>query len=267
MVISRESVTLQMKIGITLILLSSAITNAAIITQWDFSNGLTPSTGIGSISFVGGVSAELVNGPALNTSVYPPAFTGNKSAGVQFNVSTVGYRKIIVNWYRRISPTASKYGRLQYTTNGTTFVDFASPIVMLFTDDSRPITCDLTDYPGVSNNPKFAFKIVTEFESTAIGSTNEHYVTVSGTSYYTVGTVRFGNVTVDGDLMFPLLSAPTLSTNGDFKFSVLGPASNCVIQGAFDLENWIPITTNVPPFTFIDTSNAARRFYRAFLIP
>ena len=49
--------------------------------------------------------------------------TSNKTAGVQFNVSTLGCQNILLAWEQRHSDTASKYTRLQYTTDGSSFVD------------------------------------------------------------------------------------------------------------------------------------------------
>lgn len=252
---------------------------ASIIAQWTFEGGrLVSSTGTGTLSLLG-VKGALVSGDpgqALNTSVYPAQFTGNKREGVQFNVSTAGSQKILITWDQRVSPTASMYGRLQYTTNGTTYLDFATPNVMSSVDTFESKVCDLTGYAGVNNNSNFAFRIVTEFESTAIGNTLacDCYVTESGTAYYTVGTVRFDNVTVSGDELpkvdpTPTLSAPTLSVDGSFNLLVSGAQGASYVVQASDAAsggNWIPLQTNSGSFTFRDkTAGFAQRFYRVML--
>jgi len=67
------------------------------------------------------------------------------------------------------------------------------------------------------------------------------------------------------------LSAPTF-TNNQFRVTV-GQVSNqtYVIQGNTDLSptNWLPLATNVAPFTFTDSaaSNYPMRFYRALYQP
>src|SRR5215468_2029030 len=87
--------------------LMPAPATAATIAQWNFnrvppdsstSTGtIVPSTGTGTASLVGGTTATYTTGstndPAAsaddsgwNTKSYPSEVTGNKTAGVQFNV-------------------------------------------------------------------------------------------------------------------------------------------------------------------------------------
>ena len=70
---------------------------------------------------------------------------------------------------------------------------------------------DLSAIPGVNNNPNFAFRIVSEWESTAIGDNNSDYagtVTSLGTS----GTMRSNLVSVYGDPgVRPALGSTTIS--------------------------------------------------------
>jgi hypothetical protein len=102
-----------------------------------------------------------------------PAVTGtNKQNGVQFNVSTVGARNIHINYDARVSATASEYHRLQYTTNGTTWIDYpaSSSFDGNFGSGNAgyyPFDYSLVGFPGVDNNPNFGFRLVTEWQSTA----------------------------------------------------------------------------------------------------
>ena len=59
-----------------------------------------------------------------NTAGYTPQGTNNKTAGVRFNVNTLAYSDIVVRWDLRVSSTASKYYRLQYSTDGIQFSDY-----------------------------------------------------------------------------------------------------------------------------------------------
>src|ERR1051325_2567310 len=129
--------------------------HADIIAQWNFNSAppdsdigtgsITPSIGSGTASMIGGVtppstgefSTGSTNDPASSTddsgwqtSHYPAQETGDRTAGVQFNVSTVGYSNIVVRWDQRVTSTASKYFSFQYTTNGNTFYDFGTPLIM-----------------------------------------------------------------------------------------------------------------------------------------
>ena len=165
-----------------LALLSSAC--ADVIVQWNFNSvppdgspttGINaPSVGNGTASLIGGVmggfSTGSTNDPASTsddsgwqTSNYPAQETGNKTGGPQFNVSTVGYSNIVVRWDQRVTSTASKYYRLQYSTNGFSFFDYGTPVVM----QAAPATAsyyeaqtnDLATIAGVNSNPNFAFRI------------------------------------------------------------------------------------------------------------
>ncbi len=212
---------------------------AATIAQWNFnsappdgdhSTGTTvPSTGNGTASLIGGVTAiwstGSTNDPATstddsgwNTSHYRTQSTGNKTAGVQFNVSTLGYSNIVVRWDHRVSSSASKYYRFQYSTDGATFVDQGPEIAAVVASASSESyyeaqTNSLSAVPAVDDNYYFAFRIVSEFEDSATGSGANGYVTTYGTNNYsTGGTVRFDLVTISGTPIPGANTPPTIST-------------------------------------------------------
>ena len=211
-------------IVVTSILAAIAFSNngrADTIAQWNFNSvppdGMTatgtnfPSFGTGTASLIGGTAATYAGGstndpaPASdnsgwNTKTYPAQATGNKTAGVQFNVNTLSYSNIVIRWDQRLSDTASKYYRLQYSTDGTTFTDYSSPISLVTSGITyEPQTNSLASIPGVNDNYNFAFRIVSEFESTATGSGAVGYVTPFATNNYgSAGTVRYDMVTVSG---------------------------------------------------------------------
>ncbi len=191
---------------------------ATNIARWDFNatNTLssatpTPSVGTGTSSLLNHASGAFGSGgfsdpagppgaanSAWNTSAYPPQGTSNKTAGVEFDVSTAGYQDILIYWQQRNSDTASKYLRFQYTTDGTTYVDGPVTTMDLLNNSWQSYTVDLSSVGGVNNNPAFAFRLVTEFESTALGTTNANYDgTVS--TYSTGGTMRYDLVSVYGN--------------------------------------------------------------------
>jgi hypothetical protein len=138
-------------------------------------------------------------------------------------------------------------------------------------------TNNLGGIGGVNDNPNFGFRIVAEFESTAITNANAQYVGAAG-SYAPGGTVRFDMITISGTLI-PLpgpaapaiLSAPVYNSI-QFQFMVTGtPGSNYVVQAATDLTapNWSSLKTNTAPFTFADTNanSYPKRLYRAVASP
>lgn len=224
--------------AIVLIGLSYSANAAQLLGQWDFNLadptnnvqvGTTqPSSGTGTAALVGGATATFATGspndPATvddsgwNTSTYPAQGTGNKTRGVQFNVSTHGFQQVMVTWDQRHSSTANRYIRFQYSSNGTDFID--GPILMNTTQDSYfPKAVDLTSFGAVVNNKSnFAFRIVSEFESTATGSGAAQYVaTATGGTYSPNGTWRFDMVTVTGEIFtgneFPTITQVPNQTN------------------------------------------------------
>ena len=60
-----------------------------------------------------------------------------------------------------------------------------------------------------------------------------------------------------------------VNSNGTFRLTITSPSYSTIIQASTNLVNWVPVYTNMPPFTFTD-SNASSypyRFYRAVLGP
>ncbi len=202
---------------------SCVVAQAEVITYWDFNSQppdlnlstgtLAPVHGSGTAQTVGGVtesftasngSSDLVEDNSnWRISGWPLQGTGNKAHGVQFAVSTVGYRRIRVEFDLRNSNTASKYTRFQYTTNGTDFIDHVV-ITMPAETWVNEQSISLEGVPGVENNPAFKFRFVTEFQNTATGLGSAGYVpSASGSSYGTNGTLRFDLVMVSGDPLLP----------------------------------------------------------------
>jgi endonuclease/exonuclease/phosphatase family metal-dependent hydrolase len=269
-----------------------------IIAQWNFNSvspdanvgtGVSsPSLGSGVAALIGGTSATFATGSdgdlavndnsGWNTTSYPAATANNKTAGVQFNVSTVGKQNIVVTWDERVSNTGSKYVRLQYTTNGTTFTDFPTATAINAATLFESKTNNLSGFVGVNNNPNFAFRIVAEFESSAANTGNSNYVGAAGT-YGTSGTIRFDMVTVIGTTIAasnPPPAAATLSAiglnGGQFQFTITGSAgSNYIVQASTNLSgsNWVSLRTNPSPFSFAETNSSLfpQRFYRAVALP
>jgi len=175
---------------------------AATIALWDFNSPssdsahatgtLSPAWGVGSAVLVGGVTASFTasNGssdpnPTDNSNwritSWPAQGSQNKQNGIRVNVGTVGYRNITLSWDLRNSKTASKCARLQYTTNGTKFLDFLI-ITMLNETWINSQSASFAGVPGVDGNSKFGVRFVTEFELTAPGTGTNGYVPARPTS-------------------------------------------------------------------------------------
>lgn len=95
-----------------------------------------------------------------------------------------------------------------------------------------------------------------------------NYSVVVNNSYGAVtslvaGLIVFTNATAT-------MSAPLITTNGQFQFNISGVSGlNYAVQTSTNLVDWIPLGTNVSPFTFADTNSALfpQRFYRSVYFP
>ncbi|HRH80217.1 MAG TPA: PEPxxWA-CTERM sorting domain-containing protein [Thiobacillaceae bacterium] len=186
---------------------------ADIVSLWDFNSpvadantstgNLLPALGGGTAATLGGVTASFSAGtgssdPAgsddsgWNTTTYASQGGGDKSRGVQFNVSTVGLKDIVLTYDLRHSNTSSRYELLQYSLDGINFTDFAT-----FDGDAGDTwfngrSVDLSGIAGVNDNASFAFRVVATFApgTGAYSSSND------GSNYATNGTWRFDMVSV-----------------------------------------------------------------------
>jgi hypothetical protein len=221
-------------------------TAAAVGTCYD--PGTSPFSGATDPADVAGVFSPFgFVQPSPNfswgTENYPVTGT-NKANGVQFNVSTVGAKNINVSYDSRVSATASDYDRLQFTTNGTNWIDYpaSSTFSGLYGSGNAgyyTFTYSLVGFPGVENNPNFGVRIVTEYENTAtygvgttntwVGTANSYTSGASGNS--APGTVTYDLVAITADAITnnnvpPVLSAMantnTVDTNTlTLNFTVL----------------------------------------------
>jgi len=251
------------------------VTPAGIIAQWNFNSVpadantgtgvIAPSLGSGTASTVGGITTAFFAGDTVadtapaadnsgwSTTTYPALGAGNKTRGPQFNVSTVGRQNIIVTWSVRVSGSASKYSRLQYTTNGTDYVDFSAPVSMNVDSVFERKTNNLSALVGVNDNANFAFRILSEFESTAINNANANYVTPTGSAYGTGGTMRYDMMTVYGSTLVtgtapvitnqPVSQSASQGDNVTFSVGADGTAP-LSYQWRFNLTNISGATSN-----------------------
>jgi hypothetical protein len=190
------------------------------VTQWNFNGESTatvpggptspaPSFGNGTAILIGGTTGTFASGTASggssdpvtttppnyawNTTAYPAQGTLSGVAGVQFNVSTVGFEGIRISFDTRHSNTASAWLRLDYTTDGMNWTN--GPSFNATSGDAwfNNRMADLSGNPLVDNNPNFAFRIVTVFAPGTSG-----FVASNPTGTYSPnGTLRYDMVTVE----------------------------------------------------------------------
>lgn len=207
---------LKMLLLMLIIITGLPVFSQVTITQWNFDQqNLNPSTGNGTATTTGGTTTSFATGNpnlyAWSTTTYPEQGLASGTAGVQFNVSTLGYNTIAISWENRNSNTAANRTRLQYTINGTDWLNFeASDANATNINDGNPAgfdngryitdaadwyfrTADFSGITSVEQNPLFAVRLVTEFAD----GTN-YAATTTGSSYASNSTIRFENVTFTG---------------------------------------------------------------------
>lgn len=193
--------------------------SADVITEWNFNSvpadastatgSLLPSTGAGSLATLGGVTSSFSSGAAgtgssdpatmddsgWQTTTYAAQGAGDRTRGVQFNVSTVGYTDIGFEFDLRHSNTSSRFVQVQYSTDGVQFNDVASFEATLGGDTwYNDRTVSLSGLAGVDNNANFAIRVVAMFapSSAAYAPSN------STSTYGAAGTWRFDMAQVTG---------------------------------------------------------------------
>lgn len=223
------------------------VTNINAVTKWDFNgsfNTTTPaaSIGTGTATLIGGVTGASATGTTndnanalseglANNGWQTAAYAtnnnaaNNKTSGVQFNTSTVGYRNVKVTYESRNSNTGSKYMRLQYTTNGTDFVDYPGDAMFGNPGNFEPFSFDLTGFAGVRNNANFGFRLVSEYEVTAnFGVGTNAYVAASG-NFSAAGTIRYDLVALVAEVITNANVPPTISGLADTSTMDSTPAN------------------------------------------
>ncbi|HEX9979634.1 MAG TPA: T9SS type A sorting domain-containing protein [Flavobacterium sp.] len=244
------------------LLLSAPAWSQTALVRWNFNGPSditvpggamtpTPSFGTGSAQLTGGVTSifntgntstgtsetETVTPPnyAWQTTGYPAPGTGNKTAGVQFNVDTSGFTGITFSFEQRLSNKAGNTYVVQYTLNST-----ANPVIWVdaetFSVTPAPTgagdtwynnrSVNLSAITALNNNPNAAFRIVGAFDPGA----GDYLAARSTSTYDGTGTVRFDmvNIAAGGVLGIDDLTAeksaftisPNPTRNGVVQFNI-----------------------------------------------
>jgi hypothetical protein len=208
---------------------------ADTVAYWDFNSlepdatastgTLLPQTGTGAClpigptttyRFQGSTSSDpwVFDNSCLRVAGFPTVANANKTSGVQYMFSTVGYESISLSWENTHNTTASLYWRLQYTADGVNWKDYkvitGQAGVWYF------INVDFSGLAATDNNPNFGFRLVSEFESTATGlGENHNYVPISGTTYASAGTLWNDVFTASGSPIDGSNLRPTITPIAD----------------------------------------------------
>lgn len=216
--------------------------------QWNFNSlvaddnpstgTLTPNLGTGSVSLVNGVNGIFFTAadPADRMASSDPAAsdnsgwhinnfaaqgTGDKTGGVQFNVSTLGMRDVYISYDFRPGRRSAAHHTFQISTDGQNFTD-----IKTFEVRQSETACDwfsisegldLSSVADVNDNAQFAFRIVSTF---APGS-NSYAAARPSQTYAEFANWRFDMVTVSASPV-PEVQTWAMMVSGLGLLGVLG---------------------------------------------
>jgi hypothetical protein len=191
------------------------------IASWDFNstvNDATPSTGVitpvsgaGTLSIIGGTTATYAAGNAAdpnttdnsgwNITTWPAQGINPKTAGIQIAVNTTGLQNINIEFLQRLSNTGANTWVLQYTLDNSVGVPVWTdaqtftfvPAVTGTGDTWHTRTCNLSAVTGLNNNANVSFRWVSDFDPIA----GQYLAAKSGSTYGTGGTSRFDMMKIE----------------------------------------------------------------------
>jgi hypothetical protein len=185
--------------------LAAVETNAAVLAKWTYETSV-PTTagphaaevGIGSALGTTGGTYSNPAGPGSNESF--SATDWNVGEYWQFSTSSTGYQDITVSFDAMGSNTGPKDFKIAYSTDNTTYTDFATYALINAAWSSDPsfvnpstahFDFDFSAITALDNAPTIYFRLI-DNSTTAINSANP---------VGTTGTSRTDNVTINGTLI------------------------------------------------------------------
>jgi hypothetical protein len=100
---------------------------------------------------------------------------------------------------------------------------------------------------------------------------------ITNAGYYEVVVANFGGSVISQFASLsvytdatPVISGALNATNGQFQLNISGVTGlNYILQASTNLVDWVPLGTNISPFSFEETNMPAypQRFYRSVFIP
>ena len=173
-----------------------------LITRWDFDAAtIAPSSGTGSISLIGGTAATFAGGfddenVGWRTAHYPDQGQGNLTAGIEMQVSTVGFTGITLSYnVRQGMEAANSQSVLWSTGNGTFQTAQVFTITPAVTGSANTWYTRSVNLPsGSDNQGNLYVQIVSSFSP----GLNSYSASQLGSSYTRSGPVRFDNISFSG---------------------------------------------------------------------
>jgi endonuclease/exonuclease/phosphatase family metal-dependent hydrolase len=236
--------------------------------------GLTRGTGVTTIPTAAG---RAWGGNGFDSASSSAAITANDYATFSISANsgyTVSFTAVSKFDYRR-STTGPPNGVLQYQIGSGTFTDIANLSYPIIGSGASLGAIDLSGIAALQNiSPSniVTFRIV-NYGASGSGGTWYIYDMANSTvpDFVVQGIITSLSSPTNPPPSPAVLSAPDFNA-GQFQMLVTGSAgSNYVMQASTNLvtTNWIPLFTNVSPFTFTDINigTLPQKFYRAVSPP
>jgi PEP-CTERM motif len=188
----RSSLSLLFSFSCLLLLYSAQVARADEIAIWNFNDSdlivdhgagtLTTTFNMTNVVFAAGTATNTRQGDVAGQALSLQSGTGNANNGrnVTLNVSTVGFSAIVVSFATQGTSTGFNSNQFQYSLDGLTFVDFASPYTPGAAFGSVPFIFDLSGVTGLNDNPAAAFRIVFGGATSATGNNRIDNLVVEG---------------------------------------------------------------------------------------
>ena len=206
----------------------------SVFTQWTYeplqgvATSPSPNLGSGNSTTVGSFTGATTatgsiagcvqeTGTAWQIGTANPGST-NESSGIEFKTSTIGFENITFRYDHRCSNTSTRTARIQYTLNGTSWInydltamnytnscanrggidlariDVASPVGNNASDSWSRRNIDFSSIVGAKDNPNFGVRVLAAHYS----STGQFRQANNVSTVATAGTWRIDNVTFSG---------------------------------------------------------------------
>jgi hypothetical protein len=272
----RDRASWNYKSGSAVPMASSTTVNAAILT------GLVPSTGSGSTQFSGGIH----NLTRLLEDWGQATFTLNTSLVCPFNSQQATHRFINPGTYytppTRLFSFDANFNDLRKLPPGTPMVLNTNLPAATIIPQSQAVIVGGNAVFNIQASGALPLSYQWRFNGSDIaGETNcalslSAVQTTNAGSYQAVVTDICGSVTSNSATLLvyasaaPALVTPGCAANNAFRFTIFGvPGFNYAIEASTNLADWTRLTTNLSPFSFVDTnaSTLPACFYRAVYLP
>ncbi|MEY4803492.1 MAG: hypothetical protein RL331_5 [Bacteroidota bacterium] len=159
------------------------------ICSWNFnSSNSNPSQGNGALSVLSPLNSAYPSssyGKCLQVSNFANQCQSSGARGIVLAVNTTGYSGVVLNFLQRASSQASRWARIDYTTDGSTWNNgFWINAGSLSPDGQwQSYSVNFGSVSTAANNPNFKVRIVSIFSPNAFDQSNQTATYAANTAY------------------------------------------------------------------------------------